>query len=119
MASTQDISVTEAEWWLDADAYLQEQQVWAHGSCHCKYLLLQMFQHAAATGGRALAWHQGAGGPPVNPEDEDVGLECSPQLEPHLQQLLELEELTTVDATIVTTHLLRIQIPPHIVHPDG
>ena len=67
MSSAQDISVTEAEWWLDADAYLQKQQVWAHGSLHCRHILLQMFQHAAATGGRALAGHQGAGGPPVNP----------------------------------------------------
>ena len=150
MASAQDIS--EAEQWLDADAYLQEQQVWAHGSLNCKCLFLQMFQHAAATGGRTLAWHQGAGGPPVNPtimagelasgqhdaigegksgsmmeggqDNPSWGWRCGPWV------------LTTNWVPSPTafgagrachcrchhchySHLLRIQIPPHWVHPNG
>ena len=40
----------EAEWWLDADAYLQEQWQWAHGSLHHEYLCQQMFLHATMTG---------------------------------------------------------------------
>ena len=39
----------EAEWELDADAYLHKQQLWTHSSLHHEYLLLQMFQHATAT----------------------------------------------------------------------
>ena len=51
LARTQNVSVREAEWWLDADAYLQEQRQWAHGKLHCEYLCQQMFLHAAVTGG--------------------------------------------------------------------
>ena len=44
-----NISVREAEWWLDADAYLDEQQQWAPGRLHHEYLCQQMFSHAAMT----------------------------------------------------------------------
>ena len=112
------------------------------------YLLLQMFQ----TGGRALAWHQGADGPPVNPtimagelasgqhdttgegksgtmieggpDHPSWGWKCGPWV------------LTTTWGPSPTafeagrvhhhrchhchySHLLRIQIPSHWVHPNG
>ena len=50
LVKAQNNFVREAEWQLDANAYLQEQQQWAHGSLHCKYLYQQMFLHVTATG---------------------------------------------------------------------
>ena len=44
------ISVREAEWQLDADAYLEEQWCWTPGGLHHEYLYQQMFSHAATTG---------------------------------------------------------------------
>ena len=48
--NAQGISVQEVKQQLDANAYLQEQQLYTHSSLHCEYLLLQMFQHAMVTG---------------------------------------------------------------------
>ena len=45
-----DILVREAEWRLDANAYLKEQWQWTSGGLHCKYLCQQMFSHTAANG---------------------------------------------------------------------
>ena len=39
----------EAEWWLDTDAYLEEQRWWIHSRTHCEYLCQQMFLHATVT----------------------------------------------------------------------
>ena len=49
LANMQGISMQEAEQQLHVNAYLQEQQLWTHGSLHHEYLLLQMFQHTAVT----------------------------------------------------------------------
>ena len=45
-----DISVREAEWQLDTNAYLEEQWQWAPVGFHHEYLCQQMFFHAATTG---------------------------------------------------------------------
>ena len=49
----------EAEWQLDANAYLWEQWWWAHGRLHHEYLCQQMFLHATATGQHEHAICQG------------------------------------------------------------
>ena len=49
-ARTQNISVREAEWQLDADAYLQEQRWWLPSGLHHEFLCQQMFLLAATTG---------------------------------------------------------------------
>ena len=40
----------EAERWLDAEAYFEEQWQWSSGGLHQEYLCQMMFHHAAATG---------------------------------------------------------------------
>ena len=50
LVRTQNVSVREAEWHLDTDAYLQEQRLWVHSGLHHEFLCQQMFLHAAATG---------------------------------------------------------------------
>ena len=50
LAKTENISVRDAEWLLDADAYLQEQWQWAQCGLHHEYMCQQMFLHATATG---------------------------------------------------------------------
>ena len=50
LARTQNSLVREAEWQLDADAYLQEQRQWLPSGLHHEFLCQQMFLHATATG---------------------------------------------------------------------
>ena len=47
-----DISVREVDRQLDANAYLEKHQWWAHGRLHHQFLLQHMFLHATATGQR-------------------------------------------------------------------
>ena len=49
MAGEKGISVRETKRWLDAEAYLEEQQQWSSGRVHQEYLCQMMFHHAAAT----------------------------------------------------------------------
>ena len=62
LALEKGISVREAEWWLDADAYLKEQWHWAPGGFRHEYLYQQMFSHATMTSqskyDHAICWGQ-------------------------------------------------------------
>ena len=50
LAREKNISVREAEQWLDANVYLEEQWKWMAGRLHHEYLCQQMFAPAATTG---------------------------------------------------------------------
>ena len=60
LAKTKKISVREAEWWLDASAYLEEQQQWAPSGLHHEYLHQQIFSCTATTSqseyNHAICW---------------------------------------------------------------
>ena len=49
LAREKNISVREAERWLDTEAYLKEQLQWTSSGLHQKYLCQMMFHHAAVT----------------------------------------------------------------------
>ena len=50
LTKERNISVREAEWQLDANAYLEEQWQWAPDGLHHEYLCQQMFLYVTATG---------------------------------------------------------------------
>ena len=45
-----NVSVREADRWLDAKVYLEEQKWWPPGGLHHEYLCHQMFVHMATMG---------------------------------------------------------------------
>ena len=42
LVRTKNVSLREAEWQLDTDAYLQEQRWWVHGASKCSSMPLQL-----------------------------------------------------------------------------
>ena len=52
----EDVTVYEAERWLDADAFLDEYLHWGHCRLYHLYLMHQMFGHAVATGWKEHNW---------------------------------------------------------------
>ena len=46
----ENVSVWEAERWLDADAFIEEYLHWGHHGLYLPFLMHQLFAHAMATG---------------------------------------------------------------------